>query len=300
MRSLQKITDEKIQGKMNENTSAETWTKTLRSRNGWFDFDLRELWRYRDLIALFVRRDFVAIYKQTILGPLWFLLQPLFSTLIFTVVFGNIARIPTDGLPPILFYLAGIVSWSYFANCLTSTSNTFVANAGIFGKVYFPRLTVPVSVVITNLITFAIQFLLFLAIAAYFYLKGAAVQPNKWILLFPLLLLQMGVLGLGFGILISSMTTKYRDLNMALGFGVQLWMYATPIVYPLSQVPDKWRWIYTLNPMSAVVETFRYAFLGSGSIQPGQLATSAVVTLVILALGVVMFSRVEKSFMDTV
>lgn len=283
-----------------ENSTEEIWTKILRARRGWFDFNLGELWRYRDLIALFVRRDFVAIYKQTILGPLWFLLQPLFSTLIFTVVFGNIIKVPTDGLPPMLFYMAGIVSWSYFATCLTSTSNTFIANAGIFGKVYFPRLTVPVSVVITNLLSFSIQFVLFLAIATYFYLNGAVVQPNRWVLLFPLLLLQMGVLGLGFGILISSLTTRYRDLSMALTFGVQLWMYATPIVYPLSQVPDKWRWLYFLNPMSAVVETFRYAFLGSGSIQLGQLTTSAIVTFLVLGLGIVMFSRVEKSFMDTV
>lgn len=285
---------------MYENKVEETWTKILRSRSGWFDFDLKELWRYRDLITLFVRRDFVAIYKQTILGPLWFLLQPLFSTLAFTIVFSKIARIPTDGLPPMLFYMAGIVTWSYFASCLTSTSNTFIANAGIFGKVYFPRLTVPVSVVITNLLTFAIQFVLFLSIATYFYLDGANIQPNKWILLFPLLLLQMGVLGLGFGILISSLTTKYRDLAMALGFGIQLWMYATPIVYPLSQVPDKWRWLYTLNPMTAVVETFRYAFLGSGSIHPGHLVVSGVVTILVLSLGIVMFSRVEKCFMDTV
>lgn len=285
---------------MSENNAEETWTNILRSRNGWFDFDLRELWRFRDLIILFVRRDFVAIYKQTILGPLWFLIQPLFSTLIFTVIFGNIAKIPTDGLPPMLFYMAGIVSWSYFANCLTGTSNTFIANAGIFGKVYFPRLAVPISVVITNLLTFAIQFVLFLAIATYFYLSGADIYPNKWVLLFPLLLLQMGILGLGFGILFSSLTTKYRDLNMALSFGVQLWMYATPIVYPLSQVPDKWRWIYVLNPMSVVVEAFRYAFLGSGSIQPGQLLTSTVVTLLVLSLGIIMFSRAEKNFMDTV
>lgn len=285
---------------MSENNAEETWTNILRSRNGWFDFDLRELWRFRDLIILFVRRDFVAIYKQTILGPLWFLIQPLFSTLIFTVIFGNIAKIPTDGLPPMLFYMAGIVSWSYFANCLTGTSNTFIANAGIFGKVYFPRLAVPISVVITNLLTFAIQFVLFLAIATYFYLSGADIHPNNWVLLFPLLLMQMGILGLGFGILFSSLTTKYRDLNMALSFGVQLWMYATPIVYPLSQVPDKWRWIYVLNPMSAVVEAFRYAFLGSGSIQPGQLLTSTIVTLLVLSLGIVMFSRAEKNFMDTV
>lgn len=282
------------------NAENSEWTKVLRPKTGWFDIHLGELWRYRDLIALFIRRDFVAIYKQTILGPLWFLLQPLFSTLVFTVVFGNIAKIPTDGLPHMLFYMSGIVSWSYFSNCLTSTSNTFIANANIFGKVYFPRLAIPISVVITNLLTFVIQFSLFLAITLYFYLSGADIHPNRWILLLPLLLLQMGALGLGFGILISSGTTKYRDLTFALGFGVQLWMYATPIVYPLSQVPEKWLWLYMLNPMVAIVETFRYAFLGAGAIQPAQLAVSLAVTIVVLAIGIIMFSRVEKSFMDTV
>lgn len=282
------------------NAENSEWTKVLRPKTGWFNIHLGELWRYRDLIALFIRRDFVAIYKQTILGPLWFLLQPLFSTLVFTIVFGNIAKIPTDGLPHVLFYMSGIVSWSYFSNCLTSTSNTFIANANIFGKVYFPRLAIPISVVITNLLTFVIQFSLFLAITLYFYLSGADIHPNRWILLLPLLLLQMGALGLGFGILISSGTTKYRDLTFALGFGVQLWMYATPIVYPLSQVPEKWLWLYTLNPMVALVETFRYAFLGAGAIQPAQLVVSLAVTIVVLALGIILFSRVEKSFMDTV
>ena len=276
------------------------WTMEIRSRSGWFDINLSELWRYRDLILLFVRRDFVAYYKQTILGPLWFLLQPLFTTVVFTIIFSRIAQIPTDGLPPFLFYMSGTVAWTYFASCMTQTSNTFISNAGIFGKVYFPRLVVPIAVVISNLIAFAIQFGLFLAFLYYFYLTGADIHPNGWLLLVPLLLVQMAALGLGMGILISSMTTKYRDLVFALGFGVQLWMYATPIVYPLSQIPAQWQWLFALNPMTAIIETFRYAFLGSGAIQPWVLEVSLTMTILILTVGIVMFSRVEKTFMDTI
>lgn len=276
------------------------WTTTIRPHSGWFDINLKEIWSYRDLILLFVRRDFVAYYKQTILGPLWFILQPLFTTIVFTIIFGNIANIPTDGLPPMLFYMAGIVTWNYFASCLTQTSNTFVINAGIFGKVYFPRLAVPVSVVITNLLTFAIQFSLFLVFMLYFYLNGSSIQPNIWILLAPFLLIQMAALGLGVGILVSSLTTKYRDLTFAVGFGVQLWMYATPVVYPLSQIPEKWQWLIALNPMTAIVETFRYAFLGAGTVQPMLLGISLSMTIIILSVGIVLFSRVQKTFMDTV
>ena len=276
------------------------WTMEIRSRTGWFDIDISELWQYRDLILLFVRRDFISVYKQTVLGPLWFLLQPLFSTLVFTVIFGNIAKIPTDGFPPFLFYLSGIVAWTYFATCMTKTSTTFIDNAGIFGKVYFPRLVVPISVVISNLLTFAIQFGLFLIFLLYYYLIGSPIHPNIWILLIPLLLIQMAALGLGMGILISSMTTKYRDLIFALGFGIQLWMYATPIVYPLSQIPEKWQWLFALNPMTSIVETFRYAFLGNGAIQLWVLGISAGMTILILFIGIVMFSHIEKTFMDTV
>ncbi|MBN1166318.1 MAG: ABC transporter permease [Methanospirillaceae archaeon] len=272
----------------------------IRPQCGWFNIDLAELWRYRDLIFLFVRRDFVAVYKQTILGPIWFLIQPLFTTIVFTVIFSNIAKIPTDGLPPMLFYMSGTVCWAYFASCMTQTSNTFISNAGIFGKVYFPRLVVPISVVITNLLTFFIQFGMFLAFILYFFLVGAPIHPTVWVLLTPFLLVQMATLGLGMGILISSMTTKYRDLAMALGFGVQLWMYATPIVYPLSQIPLKWQWLFAFNPMTAIIETFRYAFLGSGAIQPWMLILSAGVTVLILIVGIMFFSRVEKTFMDTV
>lgn len=276
------------------------WTTEIRPRSGWFDTNLAELWRYRDLIALFVRRDFVAVYKQTILGPLWFLIQPLFTTIVFTVVFGKIANIPTDGQPPMLFYMAGIVAWNYFAACLATTSNTFVANASIFGKVYFPRLAVPVAVVIVNLLTFAIQFLLFLGFFFYFSLRGVPLQPSIWILVTPLLLVQMGILGLGVGILVSSLTTKYRDLAFAVGFGTQLWMFATPIVYPMSQIPERWQWLYALNPMASIVETFRFAFLGSGSVNPQHLAVSAGMTLLIFTAGIILFNRIEKTFMDTV
>lgn len=276
------------------------WSMEIHPKRGWFDIDLREIWRYRDLILLFVRRDFVAVYKQTILGPIWFLLAPLFSTVVFTVIFGNIARIPTDGVPPFLFYLSGTVTWSYFASCMTTTSNTFITNAGMFGKVYFPRLVVPISVVITNLFTYLIQFGLFIAFLLYYLLTGSQIHPTPYILLLPLILLQMAALGLGMGILVSSLTTKYRDLVMLLSFGVQLWMYATPIVYPLSQIPLKWQWALALNPMTSVVETFRYAFLGCGGIQLWMILVSVVMTGIILAGGILLFSRVEKTFMDTV
>ncbi|MBI5635059.1 MAG: ABC transporter permease [Nitrospirae bacterium] len=278
----------------------EQWTKVIGPKSGWFDVNLSSLWNYRDLILLFVKRDFIAFYKQTILGPLWFLVQPLFTAVVFTVIFGRIAKISTDGLPQVLFYMCGIVIWNYFADCLNKTSDTFVSNAGIFGKVYFPRLTVPVSIVITNLITFAIQFMLFLLFWTYFYLGGAAIKVSLWSLLIPLLLVQMAALGLGLGILISSLTTKYRDLRYVVGFGVQLWMYATPIVYPMSQIPDKWQWMYAMNPMAAVVESARFAFLGAGSVRLWNLGLSFAMTGFILLAGLVLFHRIEKTFMDTV
>lgn len=276
------------------------WTMIISPRGKWLDLNLRELWHYRDLIQLFVRRDFIALYKQTILGPVWFLLQPLFYTLVFTVIFGKIASIPTDGLPPVLFYMSGIVVWNYFSSCLTATSNTFIANAGIFGKVYFPRLTVPLSIVVTNMVTFFIQFTLFLAFLLFFSLRGSAIKPNFFILLVPFLLVQMGILGLGFGILISSLTTKYRDLTFVVTFGVQLWMYMTPIVYPMSQIPERWQWLYALNPTAAIIETFRYAFLGAGSVKTLYLGISFGVTLCVLTTGMVLFRRIERTFMDTV
>jgi lipopolysaccharide transport system permease protein len=276
------------------------WDMVIRPVSGWFDIDLKALWRYRDLIMLFVRRDFVAVYKQTILGPLWYLIQPIMTTLVFTVIFGRVAKISTDGLPPFLFYLSGVVGWRYFADCLSKTSNTFVANAGIFGKVYFPRLCIPLSVVISNLIGFGIQFALFVGFLIYYWAKGAAVHPQTAVLMLPFLMIQMAALGLGCGIIVSSMTTKYRDLTHLVTFGVQLWMYATPIVYPTSQIPEKWQWLIALNPMAPIVEAFRYAFLGVGTVNIANIMTSIVTTIVLLALGIVLFSRIEKSFMDTV
>jgi len=278
----------------------EEWTSTIRPVTGWFDINLGALWRYRDLIMLFVRRDFVSIYKQTILGPLWYLIQPIMTTLIFTVIFGNVAQISTDGLPPVMFYLSGVVAWRYFSDCLQNTSNTFVGNAHIFGKVYFPRMTVPLSVVISNLIAFAIQLVLFSAFWIYFYSKGSAIQLQLAALLLPLLILQMAALGLGCGIIVSSLTTKYRDLTHLVGFGVQLWMYATPVVYPSSIIPEKYHWLMALNPMAPIIEAFRYVLLGVGTVNAGDIVTSAVMTLLLLFVGVVLFSRIEKSFMDTI
>jgi lipopolysaccharide transport system permease protein len=272
----------------------------IRPRTGWFDLRLAELWNYRDLVFLFVRRDFVSAYKQTILGPLWYLIQPVLTTIVFTIVFGKIARIPTDGIPPFLFYMAGYIAWAYFAECLTMTSNTFVTNAHIFGKVYFPRLVVPLATVITNMMKFAVQFCLFLIFYAYFLLSGASVHPTIWIAVLPVLILEMALLGMGFGIVISSLTTRYRDLAFLVAFGVQLWMYATPVVYPLSQIPGKYHLFFMLNPMTAVVETFRAAFLGSGGVNSTFMAASWVITLLVLFVGIILFSRIEKTFMDTV
>lgn len=276
------------------------WDMIIKPKTGWFDIHLDELWRYRDLVGMFVKRDFVTFYKQTILGPLWFIIQPLFTTLVFTIIFGKVARIPTDNLPPFLFYMSGNVAWAYFATCLGRTSDTFNSNAKIFGKVYFPRLTVPISTVISGLVQFAIQFVLFLGFYFYFILKGAPIMPKYWIAGLPVLLLQMALLGVGVGILISSMTTKYKDLRFAMGFMTQLWMYATPIVYPLTLVPEWLRPWYVLNPMVAILESFRYAFLGSGVIRWSYVGISWLVTLLILFAGIVLFSRVEKTFMDTV
>ncbi len=276
------------------------WDLIIRPQSPWYDLRLRELWDARELIALFVWRDFVAVYKQTILGPLWYLVQPLLTTLTFTVIFGNIARLPTDGLPPFLFYMSGTVIWSYFAACLTKTSSTFTSNAGLFGKVYFSRMAVPVSILISNLVTFGIQFALFLAFLAYFILAGASVQLNAAILLTPLLLLVMAGQGLGFGIIISSLTTRYRDLQFLVGFGVQLWMYATSVIYPLSLVPEQYRWLVLLNPITPVIEAFRLAYLGSGTVTLPLMAYSAAFTVAVVVVGMILFHRVERTFMDTV
>lgn len=282
------------------NVTEPQWDLVIRPKRGLLDINLPEIWRYRDLVMLFVRRDFVARYKQTILGPLWFIIQPILTTLMFTLVFGRLAGISTDGLPPMLFYLAGTVAWTYFSTCLNATSNTFIANAGIFGKVYFPRLSVPLSIVISNLLQFAIQFGLLVAVMLFYYFQGIVIKLNIYVLLIPYLIILMALMGLGFGIIISSLTTKYRDLTNLVAFGMQLWMYATPIIYPLSKIPEKYKIYIMANPVTPIVETFRYSLLGSGSVSAGMLWYATGFTVVVLILGVIMFNRVEKSFMDVV
>jgi lipopolysaccharide transport system permease protein len=281
-------------------TSPDSWDLIIRPHRNWLDLKLGELWRYRDLVMLFVRRDFVSLYKQTILGPLWYLIQPLLTTITFTIVFGRIAKLSTDGLPQFLFYMAGTTVWTYFATCLTKTSETFVQNAQLFGKVYFPRLAVPVSILISNLIAFAIQFVFFLAFVGYFALRGAHLHPNWWILATPLFVLMMAGLGLGFGLIVSALTTKYRDLRFLVQFGVQLLMYATPVVYSISSIPARFQPLIRANPMTSVIEAFRYAYLGGGSVSLGGLAYSFIFMVVIVAIGAVIFNRVEATFMDTV
>jgi lipopolysaccharide transport system permease protein len=283
-----------------EQTDPEKWDMIISPQRNLFDLRLRELWHARDLIMLFVRRDFVAVYKQTILGPLWYLIQPLLTTIVFTVIFGNIAKLPTDGLPSFLFYMSGTVIFTYFSSSLSKTSDTFTSNAGMFGKVYFPRLAVPVSILISNLIAFAIQFLFFLAFMLFFVLRGTPLHPNWWILFTPVLLLMMAGLGLGFGIIVSSLTTKYRDLRFLVQFGVTLLQYITPVIYPLSAMSPKYQALIRLNPLTSVVEAFRFAYLGSGSVDLLQLGYSFAIMVVAIAVGAVIFNRVEATFMDTV
>lgn len=283
------------------NNTHEEWTEVIEPRTKLFDLRLKELWRYRDLVVMFVRRDFVTNYKQTILGPLWFFIQPLITTITFVIIFGKIAGIETGGPPHLVFYLSGITVWNYFAETLNRTASVFRDNAGIFGKVYFPRLTMPLSIVVSNIVRFCIQFTLFLVIWGYYLLTQDSVHPNAYMLLTPVLLLLMGFMALGLGMVFSAMTTKYRDLVFLLSFGVQLLMYATPVIYPLSKLEgSKYMWVILANPMTPIVETFRYAFLGVGSFQWSYLAYSAAATFVILAIGTLTFNKVEKSFTDTV
>ncbi len=278
-----------------------TWT--IEAKSSLIDLKLREVWAYRDLLGLLVRRDFVSFYKQTILGPLWFFIQPLFTTIIFTFIFGNLAGISTDGLPKPLFYMAGITAWNYFADCLTKTSTVFKDNANIFGKVYFPRLIMPLSIVVSNLVRFGVQMILFLMLVAYYYFTGAPFQITWAIALFPVVVVLMALLGLGAGMIISAMTTKYRDLAFLVTFGVQLLMYATTVIYPLSTAIEKYpaySWIIEFNPMTPIIETFRYGFLGEGAFSWGGLGYATGVTMLFLILGIVIFNKVEKTFVDTV
>jgi lipopolysaccharide transport system permease protein len=279
------------------------WDLVIEPQNSLFELHLKDVWRYRDLLWLLVKRDFVSFYKQTILGPLWFFIQPLFTTIIFTFIFGNLAGLSTDGLPKPLFYMAGITAWNYFADCLTKTSTVFRDNANIFGKVYFPRLIMPLSIVVSNLVRFGVQMLLFFVMMAYYLVlneRGADFHMNVYVLLFPVLVLMMALLGLGLGLIITALTTKYRDLAFLITFGVQLMMYGTTVIYPLSAAPAKYKWLIELNPMTGIIEAFRYAFLGEGILTMCTLGYSVIVTLVSLIMGVVIFNKTEKTFVDTV
>jgi lipopolysaccharide transport system permease protein len=283
------------------NAEKEEWSLVVKPQSSSLDINFKELWRYRDLLMLFVRRDIVSVYKQTILGPLWFFIQPVLTALTFSIIFGNMAGLSTDGKPPFLFYLAGITCWNYFAECLNSTSNTFVTNAAIFGKVYFPRLISPLSVIISSLLRFLIQFGLFLLVYGYTFLKGDVQAPNYLILLLPLLVILMGLMGLALGIIISSFTTKYRDLRFLITFGVQLMMYATPVILPLSEFKGAMLYVVKYNPMTPVIETFKAAFLGMPiSYDITGLLYTSIFTFVFLFLAILIFNKVEKSFMDTI
>jgi lipopolysaccharide transport system permease protein len=279
----------------------ENWTEVISPKRSLLEINIKELWRYRDLIMLFVRRDFVSVYKQTILGPLWLFIQPLFTTLTFFFVFNQIAKIPTNDIDPILFYLSGITLWNYFSDCFSKTSNTFVANAGIFGKVYFPRLATPISIVISNLIKLGIQVLLFLAIMVYqMVFNKVQVHVNMYILILPYLIFLMAIMGLGLGIIFSALTTKYRDLSFLLTFGIQLLMYATPIIYPLSYTSGKLHTIISMNPLTPIMESFRFAFFSIGTFDWTGLAFTSIFSFSVLFIGIIIFNQVEKSFMDTV
>lgn len=285
---------------MNQEQTLKEWDLIIEPQTSLLDLNLKDVWRYRDLLWLLVKRDFVSFYKQTILGPLWFFIQPLFTTIIFTFIFGNLAGLSTDGLPQPLFYMAGITAWNYFADCLTKTSTVFRDNANIFGKVYFPRLIMPLSIVVSNLVRFGVQMLLFFMMLGYYAFTGATFAPNAYILLFPILVLQMALLGLGLGLVITALTTKYRDLAFLITFGVQLMMYATTVIYPLSAAPANYKWLIELNPMTGIIEAFRFGFLGQGELTLSSFGYSVAFTLVALVLGVIIFNKTEKTFVDTV
>ncbi len=282
---------------MSENNN---YTFVIKPKRTLWEIDLKEIWRYRDLLFLLVKRDFISVYKQTILGPVWFFIQPLLITITFTIIFGQVAKISTGGAPEILFYLTGITFWNYFSSCLTSTSNTFVSNASVFGKVYFPRLIVPLSVIISNLMKLGIQLLLLLMVWVYYIINSDAVHPQIELLLMPFYLLVFALMGLGFGLIFSALTTKYRDLTFLIAFGVQLLMYASAVIFPASVVPEDKQWILFLNPLVSLMEAIKYSFLGQGIFSWFYLAYSAIFTAIILVIGVLVFNKVEKGFIDTV
>lgn len=278
----------------------ENWDIVIKPSRGIFEVPVKKIIAYFDLLYLFVKRDLVVVYKQTILGPLWFFIQPILTTLMFLVVFGNIANISTDGIPKPLFYLSGIVFWNYFADCFNKTSNTFTANADIFGKVYFPRLIMPLSIVVSSGLKLAVQFLLFLAVCAYYSIQSGEIYITKTILITPLLIVMMAMIGLGFGLIFSSLTTKYKDLKFLIQFGVQLFMYATPVIYPISILSDKMKTLMWFNPLSHIIEAFKLAFLGQGTFSWEGMLYTFICSLMFLVLGVIVFNRTEQSFMDTV
>ena len=286
---------------MNHEQAIKEWDLIIEPQTSLFNLHLKDVWRYRDLLGLLVKRDIVSFYKQTILGPLWFFIQPLFTTLTFIIIFGNLAGLSTDGLPQPLFYMVGIVAWNYFSECLTKTSTVFKDNSNIFGKVYFPRLIMPLSIIASNLVRFIVQLcLLIFVFLFYFFFKGYKPEINFFCLLFPVSVFLMAILGLALGMIISAMTTKYRDLAFLVTFGVQLFMYATPIIYPLSSAPEKYRWLIELNPMTSIIETMRFGLLGKGSFSWQALGYSCLFSFLALIVGVVIFNKVEKTFVDTV
>lgn len=286
---------------MNHEELSKEWDLTIEPQGNLFHLNLRDVWRYRDLLGLLVKRDFTAFYKQTILGPLWFFIQPLFTTITFVFVFGNLAGLSTDGLPQPLFYMLGIVAWNYFAECVTKTSTVFKDNANIFGKVYFPRLIMPLSIVVSNLVKLGVQLLMFLILLIYFVIRKDYV-PNfsSYTLLVPVYLIIMAALGLGVGMIISAMTTKYRDLSFLVTFGIQLFMYATPVIYPISSAPSEYKWLIEINPMTSILEGIRFSTLGVGSFSFVSLFYTIIFTTAVLIFGVLIFNKVEKSFVDTV
>lgn len=280
-------------------TNTNEWDTVIESEHSLFDINFKELWHYRDLLVLFVKRDFVTVYKQTILGPLWFFIQPLLTTITFTIIFGNVAQLSTDGAPKLIFYMAGITLWNYFSNCLTTVSGVFNANAGIFGKVYFPRLIMPLTIVISNLMKFGVQFLLFIGFVVYYTMINK-ITPNSWILLTPIIILLMAIISMGIGLILSSMTTKYKDLNQLIGFGIQLFMYATPVIYPSSSVPKNFKWVLDWNPLVGLFDYMRFAYMGKGTFNMYDLLYPTVFSILILMLGIVVFNKTQKTFMDTV
>ena len=284
---------------MDTSKDSERWDSVIESKHSLLDINFKEIWNYRDLLVLFIKRDFVTVYKQTILGPLWFFIQPLLTTITFTIIFGNVAQLSTDGAPKVVFYMAGITLWNYFSSCLSSVSSVFNTNAGIFGKVYFPRLIMPLTIVASNLMKFGVQFLLFIGFVLYFVLQNQ-IAPNWFILLTPIIIVLMALIAMGIGLILSSMTTKYKDLTQLITFGVSLLMYATPVIYPSSSVPQNYAWIINLNPLVGLFDYMRFAYLGIGQFTIQSLLYPSVFSVVILFLGIIVFNKTQKTFMDTV